>query len=114
MDSGRGSFAIFSTLLKSLKVKVSGSCAARSRAVALSASRAVSTVSPKVTLIGVSPSSGSVDGPRDVVAWVPAGDGAVGSLEHAAAMVAARVSGSVSFQVDRCDRRVPSGRGMIM
>jgi hypothetical protein len=59
MDSGRGSFAIFSTLLKSLKVKVSGSCAAKSRAVALSASRAVSTVSPKVTLIGVSPSGGS-------------------------------------------------------
>jgi hypothetical protein len=113
MDSGRGSFAIFSTLLKSLKVKVSGSCAAKSRAVALSGSRAVSTVSPKVTLIGVSPSGGSVDG-EDVVAWVPAGDGAVGSLEHAAAMVAARVSGSVSFQVDRCDRRVPSGRGMIM
>jgi hypothetical protein len=79
-----------------LKVKVSGSCAARSRAVGLSASRAVSTVSPKVTLIGVSPSGGSVEGPGDVVACVLAGDGAGGSLEHAAAVIAARASGSVT------------------
>ena len=57
IDSRRGSVAIFSTWLKSLKVKVSGSWAARSRAVALSASRAVITVSAMVILIGVSSTS---------------------------------------------------------
>ena len=57
IDSGRGSVATFSTWLKSLKVKVSGSWAARSRAVALSASRAVITVSAMVILIGVSSTS---------------------------------------------------------
>src|SRR5215211_3932500 len=40
VDSRRGSVATFSTWLKSLKIRVSGSWAARSRAVALSASRA--------------------------------------------------------------------------
>src|SRR5215212_1895736 len=54
MDSFRGSCAIFSTPLKSRKVSVSGSWAIRSRAVALSHSRPVRTVSPIITRIGVS------------------------------------------------------------
>src|SRR5215212_5941739 len=57
VDSRRVSVATFSTWLKSLKVRVSGSWAARSRAVALSASRAVITVSLMVILIGVSSTS---------------------------------------------------------
>src|SRR5215207_9004917 len=116
IDSGRGSFAIFSTWLKSLKVKVSGSWAARSRAVALSARRAVITVSAIVILSGVpSDPGGSVGLSSDGV--VGAGDdstgwpgeaglsGAVfpapesGPTEHAAHNTVARTSGWVSGQV---------------
>src|SRR5215203_171703 len=57
VDSRRGSVATFSTWLKSLKVKVSGSWAVRSLAVALSANRAVITGSVMVILIGVSSTS---------------------------------------------------------
>src|SRR5690349_21523988 len=58
IDSFRGSCAIFSTLLKSRKVRVSGSWAIRSRAVALSHSRPVRTVSPTITRICVSLAAG--------------------------------------------------------
>src|SRR5215210_6133520 len=79
IDSRRGSVAIFSTWLKSLKVKVSGSWAARSRAVALSASRAVITVSAIVILSGVPPATdGGVRVPSDCV--VVAGDDSTGWL----------------------------------
>src|SRR6185312_7861199 len=71
MVSGWGSFAIFSTWLKSVKFKVSGSWAARSRAVALSANRAVITVSATVIVIGVSPVAG------DGAALVADGDATV-------------------------------------
>jgi hypothetical protein len=48
-----GQRAVFSTPSWSRNVSVSGSCAARSRAVALSFSRAMSSVSPNVMRIGV-------------------------------------------------------------
>src|SRR5688572_24754789 len=115
IDSGRGSFAIFSTWLKSLKASVSGSWAARSRAVALSARRAVITVSAIVILSGDPSDAGCVGLPSDGV--VVAGDDSTGWLgesgragavfpapesgptEHAAHNTVARNSGWVSGQV---------------
>src|SRR5215216_5708668 len=116
IDSGRGSFAIFSTWLKSLKVNVSGSWAARSRAVALSARRAVVTVSAIVILSGVPPateggmrvpSDGGVLAGDDSTGW-PGESGLAGAVcprpesgptEHAAPNTVARTSGWVSGQV---------------
>src|SRR4051794_28821593 len=117
IDSGRGSFAIFSTWLKSLKVNVSGSWEARLRAVELSASRAVITVSATVTVIGVAPASGGggvavpsdgvVGGGDDSTGWLdepglPEGvspDPGSGPAEQAAHNTVAKTSGRVTGQV---------------
>src|SRR5512132_1866423 len=131
IDSGRGSFAIFSTWLKSLKIKVSGSRAARSWAVALSASRAVITVSAVVILIGTSPApSCGVEVPADGAAGrddsvgrpgEPGSSGALardrasGPFEPAVANPVARNSGGTSAQVGRAaDQRVAVINLMIM
>jgi hypothetical protein len=76
MVNGCGSLATFSTPLKSRKLKVIGSRAARSRAVGLSDSRPVITVSQWMILTGVSPAAaggvvigvavGAVDGRAEV------------------------------------------------
>src|SRR5215204_1629286 len=94
-DSSRGSGAVFSTLLWSRKVSVSGSWAARSRAVALSSSRAVSSVSPTVTRIGV-PQALTLPSPD-------AGPGPAAEPER---------SGRERSGPDRCrPRRTPTERG---
>src|SRR5829696_3088481 len=131
IDSGRGSFAIFSTWLKSLKASVSGSWAARSRAVALSASRAVITVSAIVILSGIPPATdGGVRVPSGCVVVV--GDDSTGWLgesglagavfpapasgptEHAAHNTVARISGWVSGQVAAGARHLIEVRSLIV
>src|SRR5215212_10525820 len=117
IDSRRGSFAIFSTWLKSLKVNVSGSWEARSRAVEFSASRAVITVSATATVIGVSPDSGGggvavpsdgvVGGGDDSTGWLDepglpeavSPDPGSGPAEQAAHNTVAKTSGRVTGQV---------------
>ena len=102
--SGRGSFAIFSTRLRSRKDKVIGSWSARSRAVGLSA-RWASTDCPAMTM------RRSVTGASCVVGWPdvvddsdPAVDGAVvATLEQAAIRSTCPQSGTGGHSL-------PSGR----